>query len=301
MVRARFKQLFLAIILAMFCIHASAAQPDREHVEVALRTIGHQLLLKSNDSTSHILPIKMKGGKFAINFTNNFAFEPSELRSTVELVFATAKITNRYRLQVRDVDTEEIVYSYELAPEKDSNLIPCIGREYPKDNYTLLITLLNNKGEPVSFVPDSQQSEEQMIAKQSVSSQLVLVLVIVLILSSSVAIYFWRKKQQSMVKMPNHTPIGKYQFDERNMKLIFNNESIDLTSKETDLLALLHSSLDETIEREKILKVVWGDEGDYVGRTLDVFISKLRKKFSEDENVRIVNVRGVGYRLMLSD
>ena len=85
------------------------------------------------------------------------------------------------------------------------------------------------------------------------------------------------------------------------MKLIFNNESIELTSKETDLLALLHSSIDQTIEREKILQVVWGDEGDYVGRTLDVFISKLRKKFSEDENVRIVNVRGVGYRLMLSE
>jgi DNA-binding response OmpR family regulator len=59
--------------------------------------------------------------------------------------------------------------------------------------------------------------------------------------------------------------------------------------------------MDETIEREKILNVVWGDEGDYVGRTLDVFISKLRKKFSGDENVKIINVRGVGYKLMLSE
>jgi len=46
---------------------------------------------------------------------------------------------------------------------------------------------------------------------------------------------------------------------------------------------------------------VWGDQGDYVGRTLDVFISKLRKKLEADTNVRIVNIRGVGYKLVLGE
>ena len=55
------------------------------------------------------------------------------------------------------------------------------------------------------------------------------------------------------------------------------------------------------MEREKILATVWGDEGDYVGRTLDVFVSKLRKKLEADANVRIVNIRGVGYRLVLGE
>jgi DNA-binding response OmpR family regulator len=63
---------------------------------------------------------------------------------------------------------------------------------------------------------------------------------------------------------------------------------------------LLHSSANSTLERECILRAVWGDEGDYVGRTLDVFISKLRKKLDADSSLKIVNVRGVGYKLILN-
>jgi DNA-binding response OmpR family regulator len=74
-----------------------------------------------------------------------------------------------------------------------------------------------------------------------------------------------------------------------------------LTSKEADLLILLHNSVNTGIEREVILNEVWGDEGDYVGRTLDVFISKLRKKLEGDSSVKIVNIRGVGYKLVLNN
>ena len=62
---------------------------------------------------------------------------------------------------------------------------------------------------------------------------------------------------------------------------------------------MLYEKLNETVEKEVILKEVWGDEGDYVGRTLDVFISKLRKKLEADPNVKIVNIRGVGYKLVV--
>ena len=84
------------------------------------------------------------------------------------------------------------------------------------------------------------------------------------------------------------------------MTLVFENKKIELTSKESDLLLLLHSSANATIKRENILKIVWGDEGDYVGRTLDVFISKLRKKLQRDPSIKISNIRGVGYRLILN-
>ena len=63
-------------------------------------------------------------------------------------------------------------------------------------------------------------------------------------------------------------------------------QSIELSSKETDLLFLLFSNENTTLEREHILNVVWGDEGDYVGRTLDGFISKLRKKLEADASVK---------------
>ena len=66
------------------------------------------------------------------------------------------------------------------------------------------------------------------------------------------------------------------------------------------MLDLLYANLNQTVNREHILQVVWGDEGGYLGRTLDVFISKLRKKLDADSNLKIVNIRGIGYRMVLN-
>ena len=88
--------------------------------------------------------------------------------------------------------------------------------------------------------------------------------------------------------------IGKYKFDKNNMELSFGDKTIELTSKEADLLFLLHNSANSTIERENILKKVWGDEGAYVGRTLDVFISKLRKKLEDDTHCQDRKHQGGG-------
>jgi len=91
--------------------------------------------------------------------------------------------------------------------------------------------------------------------------------------------------------------ITKYLHDSNGLKLTINDQTIELTSKESTLLALLHQNKNETVKREDLLSHVWGDEGDYVGRTLDVFVSKLRKKIALDPSLKIVNTRGVGYRL----
>ena len=93
--------------------------------------------------------------------------------------------------------------------------------------------------------------------------------------------------------------MGKYHFDKLNAELIIEEQRIELTSKEADLLMLLYDTVNTTVEREVLLNRVWGDEGDYIGRTLDVFISKLRKKLEFDTQVKIVNVRGVGYKLVM--
>ena len=93
----------------------------------------------------------------------------------------------------------------------------------------------------------------------------------------------------------------KQQLEKTEFELIKSTEKekTELSSKEADLLMLLYSSLNQTLERETILNKVWGDEGDYVGRTLDVFISKLRKKLEQDPEIKIVNVRGVGYKMVI--
>ena len=109
---------------------------------------------------------------------------------------------------------------------------------------------------------------------------------------------FWKRKRNSTID-PSWIPLGEYYFDQRNMELVIEQQHIELTSKEADLLMLLYNEANTTVERDVILNMVWGDEGDYVGRTLDVFISKLRKKLEFDSKVKIVNIRGVGYKLVL--
>ena len=288
-------KIFVLVLLTTFgSVSESTAQTDREHVEVALRLVGHEILLRAKDSTSLVLPIESEKNKFRINFESRFPFSPSNLISLVDSIFAVAKIKDHYRLEVENIDEKEVVYSYEVVPN-DEGLIPCASRHQPEANYSVLVAFLDDQGRPISF---DDELAEQAIQKSSSTKGVVSVLVLMAI-ALAIGVYFWRIKNRSKTES-GIIRIGKYQFDQRNMKLFFKKESIDLTSKESDLLSLLHSSMDETIEREKILKVVWGDEGDYVGRTLDVFISKLRKKFSEDDNVKIVNVRGVGYKLMLS-
>ena len=83
------------------------------------------------------------------------------------------------------------------------------------------------------------------------------------------------------------------------MTLSTGQKTLELSNKETELLTLLHSHANEPMERSVLLEKVWGDEGNYVGRTLDVFISKLRKKLEADPSVKIVNIRGVGYKLIV--
>ena len=85
------------------------------------------------------------------------------------------------------------------------------------------------------------------------------------------------------------------------MVLSHHSTEYELSYKENQLLQLFCSSPNVTLKREYLLNQVWGDEGDYIGRTLDVFISKLRKKLLLDNSVRIINIRGIGYRLVLEN
>lgn len=90
--------------------------------------------------------------------------------------------------------------------------------------------------------------------------------------------------------------LGKSTLDLVNQKLIVNKIQKDLTYRETKLLQLFCRNQNKLLERDLILKAVWEDEGVLVGRSVDVFVSRLRKLLKEDDTVKIVNVHSVGYR-----
>jgi two-component system response regulator TrcR len=92
--------------------------------------------------------------------------------------------------------------------------------------------------------------------------------------------------------------IGDYIFNYTKQTLINNNESTLLTHRESELLYLLTQKKNEISDRTYILKKLWGDDDFFNARSMDVFITKLRKKLKNDENIQIVNVRGYGYKLI---
>ncbi|MCC6939779.1 MAG: response regulator transcription factor [Flavobacteriales bacterium] len=93
--------------------------------------------------------------------------------------------------------------------------------------------------------------------------------------------------------------VGDYTFDHRNLMLSHPEGERKLTKKEADVLRLLCLHADQVLPRELVLNMVWGDDTYFLGRSLDVFISRLRKYLKGDEKVQIVNVHGVGFKLVI--
>ena len=93
--------------------------------------------------------------------------------------------------------------------------------------------------------------------------------------------------------------IGRYMFDYENQFLRLQDSSTRLTSKESELLKLLCMHQNEILDRDVALKLIWGEDNYFNGRSMDVFISKLRRYLKEDSNIEIRNVHGKGFRFVV--
>lgn len=109
---------------------------------------------------------------------------------------------------------------------------------------------------------------------------------------------FLKRSKINTDKTINHcTTLGLYVFDKNNQVLIFNGKEIQLTQRESELLALFVSQVNQIVKKEDILKSIWYDINSVYSRSLDVFVSRLRKILDADPNLRIENIHGIGYRL----
>ncbi len=108
-------------------------------------------------------------------------------------------------------------------------------------------------------------------------------------------------KRSQRVKITNDriVPIGVYKFDAINHCLIYNGQRQKLTEKETILIQYLYDHKNTLIKREELLKDIWGNDDFFSGRSMDVFISRLRKYFKRDNTIKIESVRGVGLTFSL--
>lgn len=256
-----------------------------EQVEIVMRQVGHSILLAAGDSVSRVLPVgKGAGDTYLIRFESELFFNPDTLvgiiQKSVQQAVAKGVVPDRYVVNVLSCLGDQIIYGYLMTGNNKDTLVPCTGRNQPKGCYTIRITF-----EQPAF---SGRSAIKIVAP--------------VLLGLTLVGFIWLKRpaRTAAGNSPGgEVPIslGRHAFFPARQALEFEGREISLTAKEAKLLALFARHIGEVLERDRLLKEVWEDEGVFVGRSPDVFISRLRKKLAADPAVRITNIHGKGYRL----
>ncbi|WP_026704345.1 response regulator transcription factor [Flavobacterium soli] len=112
---------------------------------------------------------------------------------------------------------------------------------------------------------------------------------------------FLKRSQKNAISEKVSYRVGKYNFDTQNYLLTFDQEKITLTQRESELLKLFLDNKNTVLKREQILTSLWGDDDYFMGRSLDVFISRLRKILSTEQHISIENLHGIGFRFNIQD
>lgn len=248
--------------------------------EILLRNIGHELLLQSGDSTSRVLPVeKIAENEYQVRFEKELTFKPDYLMNTTQRLLALDPLTTDYVVNVINGNQANAAYGYAISKNKKNDIVPCRGRVQPTAPYRI----------DIKFKPARVNILKNGYLLGSLP-----------ILAFVGFIFFRPGKPKMAPSKDRHTGIltfGSATFNAQEQKLIINKETISLTGTETRLLLIFASLPNQVIERRRLQKEIWEDEGVIVGRSLDMFISKLRKKLEPDPDSRIVVVRGKGYRL----
>ncbi|CAD0003989.1 MULTISPECIES: response regulator transcription factor [Flavobacterium] len=110
---------------------------------------------------------------------------------------------------------------------------------------------------------------------------------------------FLKRSQKNNKPQKSIYEIGKYQFDTKNFILFNADEKIGLTQREAELLKLFLDNKNSVLKREEILTALWGTDDYFMGRSLDVFISRLRKILANEKGISIENLHGIGFRFVM--
>ncbi len=248
-----------------------------EKVRVSLRNVGHQLLLTNQDSTSLVLPIKeLNKHKYQLTFQSNLQVSPDSLVAIVKRSFSQSELPSNYRIEVKECLNEEVAYSYEMMQSEENAIVPCKGRVLPTSCYFIDVQFLKKENKNQYFFYGF------------------------LLLISVLGFGVYQKKKRKTITdtaSNNSLSLGRFTFYPEQNKLIKEAEEIPLSNKECELLTIFIDRPNEVIKREELMKKVWEENGVVVGRSLDTYISKLRKKLKDDASIKITNIHGVGYKL----
>ncbi|WP_341226599.1 winged helix-turn-helix domain-containing protein [uncultured Arcticibacterium sp.] len=266
---------YVLLFIGLFTMTPSAQQAsfDEAKTEVVMRMIGYQVLLQNSDSTTRVLPVKkLTDTQYQIRFNGPISLNPDSLVNIVKRQLDDNELQTSYIVSVKECLIQETLFSYAILQKGQKELVPCKDRELAKACYFI----------EISF--DQEAKRDWTIAY------------VLLFIIACLTLFLIFKKRK-LKPSNNLLKIGKYEFDMANQCLQIEEQKIKLTYKETQILSILADSPNQLIERNRIQKEVWEDEGVIVGRSLDMYISKLRKKLAKDPNISISNKHSIGYEL----
>lgn len=275
-----------------FTKHSDSALRKKE-TSLMIRQLGHRLLLQSGDSTSLVLPVtEIKEGTFVLEFENEFAFNPDSLLMLSRTLLSEAQFPSGYIVTVTKCMQHSIAFGFQIN-HNTPDILPCQGRSQPSSCYAIEIT----------FPDFNDTTFHYPVTDLIYGGALVLMSVTLLVVrfrKHETAFPLQDQNRTTIkVSVPEFPSLGKFQFDVKHQRLLCGDEVISLTEKECRILELLNNNFGELISRETLMQKVWINDGVITGRSLDMFVSKLRKKLSGDPQLRITNIHGKGYKLQI--
>lgn len=280
---ARIIGLFTFACLYILPIKAEIEDPLRNRVNLALRQVGHHVLLALGDSTSQIAPIQYDGESgFTLPLKRSFDYDL--LPTLLEQAFADYHIVDPYELMVISCGQGVPLLGFNKYAVSQQS-IPCLGRDQPLGCTNIFVQF--------------EEEEDYFRVPKSALTWLLFPLLLGFVLFVVVKKRPIQGEEQEVFPDSDYLSLGQFRYEPQNQRLIKGEDHIELTFRENKLLHLLTSQPNTVLERAHILSVVWEDEGVIVGRSLDVFISRLRKLLKSDPTVQIKTIHGVGYRLEL--
>lgn len=216
------------------------------------------LLVEDDQDLGMVLKQYLEFSDFEVNWIPN----PEE-------ILKNKKSLEQYQIAILDVMLP-VIDGFELSKEirKTSN-IPFL--------------FLTAKGQSIDRILGLKLGADDYITKPCEPEELILRIKNIL------------KRQQSSTN--SMIKLGNYSFVPSQFQLLFQNETIQLTEKESELLLLLSKNNQKIINRKEILETLWGENDYFLGRSLDVFMTRLRKYFLKDERIKFDSVRGIGFKV----
>jgi hypothetical protein len=257
-----------------------------ETVNLALRRTAHYLLRETGDSTSRIPPVQqLDATTWQLRLEHTFDYE--RLPYLLEASFRAYGVTGNYNVVVLDCFDSSLHLGYNVLDFQKNREVPCGGRSQDA----------GCRNVQIRFLPPARASRPILAGG-----------LLALGLLAGWGYTAWRLRPARRVEPGAASPEATDGADDRinfgasslqfvNQVLITAGVRHNLTYREARLLHLFVSRPNQVLERDFILQQVWADEGVLVGRSIDVFVSRLRKLLRPDPQVRIVTLHGVGYRL----